>query len=708
MAALETIRKRAVILTIVIGAGLLAFILEEGVRASSSFFNDTTAAQVGDAKIELQEFNRRYEELTQNQKDQQNRQDAAVQQQQLLNQMEMETILDQEYEATGIDVSSEEMAVLMNNDQQANQMTRTVAEQLGQAIQSPSQLDKLVESDPQRFQLVAGPWGQMKKQVYDQMRGYKLYYLVSNAIVPNDLDRLAMEEDNASTYSIEFAKKDFATLDDAKYKPSQSEIESVYNQYKELWKVNDPQRRIHYIALNILPSAKDLAAGKAAVAKAQAAIAGPNGLDSLKNISEFSNVQTQKVTADQAKQIGQQTGDSALYKFITGSAVGASHMFNQGYDYALYKLKAIEQLTDTAKIVMVGVQGNKAQQDKVLAALNAGQDVSKMKGVEVQPEQAIQVQNPQYGFNDTIKSKIENATDQYFVLNSDAKQGAVLMKVASKVKKTFYTLGISTYSIVASTETANAAQDRLENFLAKNRTAAAFVKNAVKGGFAMNEAFISSATSQLENPMQRGSGIENSRKAIKWAMTEAKAGDVSSVFADNHDVLLAIAVDEVYDGDYMPMNSEEVLKFCTTKAMNIKKAKAMEEQFKGKASNVAGYAKLFGTATDTTQVMFGSDQVFKINTMPLSGDGNEGDAAIIGRVATAKQGAVQFYVGNSAVYAFVVTKVEKSKMKLKKEDLNNRWLMQYGIYDNPQMGTSRFSSVVMGSAKIKNNLVKFQ
>ncbi|MEP7766329.1 hypothetical protein, partial [Sanguibacter sp. 26GB23] len=82
-----------------------------------------------------------------------------VQQQQLLNQMEMETILDQEYEATGIDVSSEEMAVLMNNDQQANQMTQTVAEQLGQAIQSPSQLDKLVESDPQRFQLVAGPWG---------------------------------------------------------------------------------------------------------------------------------------------------------------------------------------------------------------------------------------------------------------------------------------------------------------------------------------------------------------------------------------------------------------------------------------------------------------------------------------------------------------------------------------------------------------------
>lgn len=708
MATLEKIRKRAVILTIVIGAGLLAFILEEGVRASSSFFNDTTAAKVGDSKIDLQEFNRRYEELSQNQQNQQNRQDAAVQQQQLLSQMEMETVLNQEYEATGIDVSGEEMASLINSDQQANQMTQTVAEQLGQPIQSPSQLDKLIESDPQRFQLVAGPWGQMKKQVYDQMRSYKLYYLVSQAIVPNDLDRLAMEEDNANTYSIEFTKKDFASLDDGKYKPSQSEIESVYNQYKELWKLNDPQRRIHYIAVDITPSAKDLAAGKAIVAKANAAIQGPNGLDSLKNISEFSNIQTQKLTADQAKQFGQQVNDSALYKFITGSAVGASHLSNQGNDYALYKLKSIDQLTDTAKIVIVAVQGDKAQQDKVLAALNAGQDVSKMKGVKVQPEQTVQVQNPQYGFTDTIKSQIEAATDKFFVVQSDPKQGAALMKVNSKVKKTFYTVAVSSYSIVASNNTANAAQDRLENFLLKNKTAASFEKNAVKSGFAMNESFISSSTAQLENPIQRGTGIENSRKAIKWAMTEAKAGEVSSVFSDNHDVLLAIAVDEIFDSEYLPVSASEVQKFCATKAMNIKKAKALEAQFKGKATDLAGYAKLFGSKTDTTQVIFGNDQVMKINTMPLGGDGSEGDGGLVGRVAGSKQGQVQFYMGNSAAYAFVVTKVEKSKMKLKKEDLNNRWLMQYGIYENPQMGANRFSAAVLGSVIIKNNLVKFE
>ena len=97
MATLEKIRKRAVILTIVIGAALLAFIGEEAVRASGSLFNDTAAARVGSEKIDVQAFNKRYEEMSQQNENNPNKQDPAVQQQQLLGQMEIETILDKEY-----------------------------------------------------------------------------------------------------------------------------------------------------------------------------------------------------------------------------------------------------------------------------------------------------------------------------------------------------------------------------------------------------------------------------------------------------------------------------------------------------------------------------------------------------------------------------------------------------------------------------------
>ena len=443
--------------------------------------------------------------------------------------------------------------------------------------------------------------------------------------------------------------------------------------------------------------------------KAKAVIAGPNGVDSLKNISEFSNIQNSKITLEQAKQFAQQMGDSAFTAFVSGGAKGATHFFDKGNNHVIFKITDVAELVDTAKVVVVEVQGDKAKQNKVLAALNAGQDVSKMQGVQVAPEQPMQVQNPQ--LSDSVRNQIEAnaATGKYFVLQSDAKNGAALLKVNSAVKKTFYSLAVSSYEVVASSQTSTSTQDKLQTFLNKNKTAAAFEKNAAKYGYAAQEAFVNSATAQLGgNPQFGMPGITNSRKAIKWALTEGKKGTVSNIFTDNNDVLVAVALDDIYDGDFLPLTDPEVLTFCTNKARALKIAKAMEAQYKGKASNVAGYAKLFGTTPDVTSVTFGNDQVMKINTTPLSLDGQEGDGGFIGRVAAAKQGKTYVWAGNSAIYAFTVTKTTKSAMKLKKEELKNRWMMQYGIISNQQMGIDRFTSVLMTSKKIKNNLVKFQ
>ena len=550
----------------------------------------------------------------------------------------------------------------------------------------------------------------MKKQASDMLRSSVLQYMVSNAIQPNDLELSVMNAENSDTYEVSFAKKDYSTVaTDKKYQPSQSEIEAVYNQYKNLWKINDPQARLHYVAVNIAPSKADLAAAQKVIDKAKAVIAGPNGVDSLKNISEFSNIQNSKITLEQAKQFAQQMGDSAFTAFVSGGAKGATHFFDKGNNHVIFKITDVAELVDTAKVVVVEVQGDKAKQNKVLAALNAGQDVSKMQGVQVAPEQPMQVQNPQ--LSDSVRNQIEAnaATGKYFVLQSDAKNGAALLKVNSAVKKTFYSLAVSSYEVVASSQTSTSTQDKLQTFLNKNKTAAAFEKNAAKYGYAAQEAFVNSATAQLGgNPQFGMPGITNSRKAIKWALTEGKKGSVSNIFTDNNDVLVAVALDDIYDGDFLPLTDPEVLTFCTNKARALKIAKAMEAQYKGKASNVAGYAKLFGTTPDVTSVTFGNDQVMKINTTPLSLDGQEGDGGFIGRVAAAKQGKTYVWAGNSAIYAFTVTKTTKSAMKLKKEELKNRWMMQYGIISNQQMGIDRFTSVLMTSKKIKNNLVKFQ
>lgn len=709
MAALEKIRKRAAILTIVIGLGLLAFIFEDGARAVGSFFTDTSAARVDGEKIDGAEFNKRYQEITQNeqQQGQQNRQDAAIESQNVLGQMVFEKILENEYDRTGIACSSTELSLLMNNSQEAMQMTQVVAQQLGQNIQQPAQLDRMVQADPQKFQLVAGPWNEMKKNLTQQWLVTKLATAVQFSIQPNDLDILAMKED-AATYSVDYAKLDFSTLDDSKFKPTESEIKKVYDEYKGLWQSEDVRARIHYVAVDIVPSNNDINQGKALVQKAYAALQGPNGVDSVRNISEFSTISTSKLTAAQAKQAGQQIGDSALSAFITGGSVGQTYLWNQGNAYQLFKLTASEQLTDTAKVVLVAVQGPKAQQDKVLAALNAGQDVSKIKGVEVQREQPLPLQSPNLGLNDTIKKQIGNSElGKYFVFQSDPKQGAVFAKVTARTTATFYSVASVGYNIEASTATSNAAQDKIENFVNKNKTAEAFEKNAQKFGFMLKEAMVSPGQSQLQSPLT-GQGIENSRKAIKWALKDGKEGQVSEVFTDNHDVLLAAALDKVYNDEYLPLSDPDVKRFCTNKAIARKKAEAMMQKYNGKAKDVAGYAKLFNSQVTKATVMFGNDMVQGANMMPLNlADGTEGDGGLIGVIAGAKPGTCKVWAGNSAIYAVTVNgKPAPSKMNLKKEDLQSQWLMQHGLAQ--QQVQQKVMAIIFYSAKVKNNSTNLQ
>ena len=709
MAALEKIRKRAVILTIVIGAGLLAFILEEAVRASSSFFNDTTAAKVGDEKIEIHEFQNRLTDLTQANQNNPDKQDPAVQQQQLLQQMVFEKILGKEYDKAGISVSNEEMMRLLDQDQEALQITQQVAQQLQgrQNIQSPSQLDKLIQNQPDFYVQILKPWNDMKKRIYDNRCGQKLAFLLQNSIQPNDIDRLAMQEEAKDVLTVEYAKKEIASLDDAKFKPTEAEIKAVYDKYKDMfWKLEDPVRVVEYIAVNLDPSEADVAKGKQVVNRAYALVQGPKGLDSLRTVSEFGNVQTVAVPVSDAKKMGQQSQDSTLAAFITSGAVGSTHMSTVGNNYTLYKIKDRQVMPDTIKYMAVAVEGNKQLQDSVLAMLNAGKDVSKVKGVQVAPEeQTIQLQTA--GLPDSIKNKFTaNAEAGYFKFNSDAKQ-ALIVKVTKSTSQMFTTMGTSSYEIIASKATRDGALDKLQAFLNKNKTAAAFKKNALKAGYQSREAMVSAATPQLQDPMT-GQGIENSRKAIKWALTdkEAEEGAVSPIFRENPDVLLAVAITKAYDDKYVPMTEKTIKDFCVARATAAKKADALEKQYKGKAKTVADYAKAMGTAVETAEVTFGNDQMGTVNTMPMMPNGMEGDGGLIGAVAGSKVNAVNFWKGNNGVYAYRVIKTTPSNLQMKKEELNQRFMMQYGIYDQ-QYGSRRMSQAILGSAKVKNNTAKF-
>ena len=80
-------------------------------------------------------------------------------------------------------------------------------------------------------------------------------------------------------------------------------------------------------------------------------------------------------------------------------------------------------------------------------------------------------------------------------------------------------------------------------------------------------------------------GIQGSRDIIKWALNDAEEGQVSSVFQLNS-AMVAVAIDEIVDADFLPLETKNVNEFCKAKAMALKKAEAMKQQYEGKFKSV--------------------------------------------------------------------------------------------------------------------------
>ena len=109
MATLEKIRSKSVLLLVIIGVALLAFIIGDALTNSRNLFGDhTTVAKIGGTKIDYTEYQRKREELNRRleQARQQNPQQFANFDTQVLSEMALEelvgtTLLDQAADRAG-------------------------------------------------------------------------------------------------------------------------------------------------------------------------------------------------------------------------------------------------------------------------------------------------------------------------------------------------------------------------------------------------------------------------------------------------------------------------------------------------------------------------------------------------------------------------------------------------------------------------------
>lgn len=689
MAVLEKIRSKSVFLLIVIGVALLAFIIGDFLNSGRSFFGaGTTVAKVDGTKISITDFQRRYEQYNQQLQASNQKVDGAVVQNQVLQDMVTEQLLEEEAEALGIDVTDAEITEAMTG-QGAVPAVVQMARQLG--LESPAQLHDLV-FNPGKYGAqdadvaqVRAQWLEMEKNVTNQLKYQKIGVLLSGAIQANDLDKEAIAADMSTASTVDLVNVPYSSLDNKDFPVSDEELQARYEKEKSQFKTEDEIRKIHYIAVNIVPSQDDLAKAQKLFNSVDSTLRVTTGVESVRNISELT-INQRTVRSNDV--------DAATREFIASAAEGAvSAPRFRSDEHSLVKLLSKKMDVDSVNVDMLQVQGVKKVQDSVLNLLNSGKPFAEVADNKVAGGQQNMWMNlMQMGADSKsveAKKKLLAAGSEYFVIDSNDNAALIYRVNEKKAPKQMYEIAEVSYKVFPSDETIDNLRAGLQKYISANNTAKLFADNAIASGYQALEAEVTAETPQIN-------GIESTRKEVQWAFG-AEKGSVSSIYdKEGNDKMIAVALDDIIPAGYMPLSDSGVRSVIETKVRNDKKGEKLLADYKGKASDLAGYAKLMNVPVDTAvTITFSQDFIPVLRNM---------ESKLTAEAPYAKQGSLNGPVkGDQGVFVYKVVKNEKSSTQMTPEQLAQRYSMSMG-----SAAVSRMAVEILKENKdIVNNLIDF-
>lgn len=688
MATLEKIRKRSTLLLIIVGLALLAFIIGDFFTSGRTLFGvGTTIAKVGDEKIDIQEFSRRYEEANQRIQQQNNAShiDPAMLQAEVLNSMIQERLINQEIEALGIEVTNDELSKAMLGAN-AHPYMYQMARQLG--ANTPDEVYDLA-FNPAKYNVPAetaqqlkAMWLQQEEQMLQLLKMQKFQNMLAGALVANELDAKAYYDGNASTSHIAYVKKNYSSLPNEDYEVSSAEIKAQYNKDKNMFKVPQEVRRANYIAVNVAPSVQDKDEAQVLVDSVINLLKATPALDAVAGDVNF-GVDRQTTTANVIT-------NPILRAFVTDSVPGSVRQISYINDeFTIAKLIDSKMAVDSINVDLIAYQGDAAGRDSLLIALNSGKaftEVSAMPGVVNAVEDLWQTLAA--APDNDVKARLLNAPAGYFIVDSTANMAQIARVNTKRAPVKVYDYATVNYKVYPSEATIDKLNDDLAAFVGSIQNADSLtIEKAMSAGYTLLPANITADSYMLGN-------IPYSRNAVRWVM-EAKKGQVSPILEDNqNDHLIVVALNDIIEPGFAPLSDSNILSTETLKARNQKKGADLMNQYNGKANDLAGYAQLLGSPIDSTNVTFGQSTITGIGFEPV----------VIGQAAATAPNSMSGLVqGDNGVYVFTVIGVDNESRPYNYQEYAARYNQQFGS----QAVMQNLVNIMMENNKVENNTLKF-
>lgn len=665
MATLQNIRTKAgLLVAIVIGLSLAAFILGDLLQGGSSMFqrNRLEVGVIDGESIQYPEFQQEVEELGEifKQNYGQNQLDdntwAQVREQAWQRKI-AEIVMGEAYEDLGIEVSSDELFDMLQgsnphqiirqlfSNPETGQFDRNAVVRFLKGMETGA-----VPADQRAY------WLNIEQQIVEERTQSKYTYMVAKGMYITGEQAEASATAGSKTVNFDYIALPHSSVADEDITITDKDLRDYYNANKEEYD-SEASRRIEYITYPVEPSENDFAEAEEWITGIKAEFEETENtvqfVDTNSDIS-FNDAWDKKDDLpeaigawvfDEGAEVGQVYGPykdgeaftlAKLYKSeMMPDSVEARHILLQVTTQA--ELVAAQQLADSLK-TMIEDGADFAE----LARTNSADQGSAINGGDLGWFQRGQMVKPfeNVAFENTTDSVTIVATQYGIHLIQTTKRGKLTRQVQ---------VAYLTRNVTPSTKTYQNVYSQASQFVGENPTSEAFNAAVAEQGLTKRVANVG------ENDLTIV-GLESSRPLIRAAY-EAEVNDIltnnqdSRIFELNDNFVIAILASVTEKGIAPFENVKSRVELAVTKE---KKAELLVEKAK---EALSANTDLAGTA-EALDVEVQSATGINFNSYSVPGMGLE--PAVVGTVAALDVDEVSEPIeGNNGVYVVMATSVNE-------------------------------------------------
>lgn len=684
MTALGKIRSKGILLIIIIGLGLFAFIAEEAFRSCNGI-KGQNSQQIGEVlgeKIYVQDFQKLLEEYQDAMKltmrtDNLSEDQLNQLKDQVWQQLVSERVMKEDCKKLGLTVTEDELQNVLNDgtnqlltqtpfvNQQTGRFDVSILKQFIDAYRKAEASNNSQQLDQMRP--AYNYWLFVEKNLRTQLLAQKYQSLLANCVLSNKVEaKMAFNEENEEA-QIQLASIAYNTIKDADIKVTDEELKAKYEELKPAFRQQQETRDVKMVDVQVKASATDraqLQKDMAGYQKQLAAAADPT------QVVSKSGSMIQYIGLPVSGKAFQQYPDIASK--IDSMAVGTTGVVENTKDntYNIVRILSRTELPDSVEFRQIQVGGKtleaaRASADSIQKALAAGGDfqaIAKRYGQDstttwftgAMYEQASTMSQDNRAYIEALLNGAVGSTQ-----NIELTQGNVVIQVLNrKAMKSKAVAAVIKKEIRFSDNTYSKAYNRFSQFVTQSQASLSDLKkHATKFGYTVQD-LNDFATSSHTVGNVGGSGI---RDAIKWIF-EAKEGQVSQLFeaGKENDHLLVLCMTKIHPQGYRPWDDAQVKEILKREVIRDKKAEMIMAKLKGVNSIAAAQAKGAKVST-VNQITFAAPAFIQAT--------GAAEPALSGAVAATAQGKFCSapVKGNAGVYVFQVVKKQMRPAKYNEE-----------------------------------------